>query len=50
MLRKTSVVIISTGARELITTSPVTMPTFSAPSSLLNSLNFWLDRAFMGAV
>lgn len=37
-------------ASGLICTSPVKMPTFSAPKVCLKSLNFWFESALMGDV
>ena len=50
MLRSTSVVMTTMRAPELIFVSPVSRPTWSAPYSATNSWNFWLLRAFIGAV
>ena len=43
-------VITTTGARELTFTSPVRMPTCSAPHWRTKSAYFWLESAFSGVV
>jgi len=50
MLRSTSVVITTTGARDWNDTSPVSRPTRPAPYRAESSPNFWLDRALIGVV
>ena len=50
MLRKTSVVITTTGAPGRTAVSPVSSPTRPAPCSATSSANFWLERAFKGVV
>ncbi len=50
MLRRTSVVITTSGASPLMTLSPVSRPTLSSPWARRRSLNFWLDRALIGVV
>jgi hypothetical protein len=50
MLVSTSVVQQMTGASRLMLASPVSMPTFSDPSSSQRAKNFSLTSALMGAV
>ncbi len=50
MLRRTSVVMTTTGASPLIELSPVSRPTFSGPCRRERSPNFWFERAFRGVV
>ncbi len=50
MFRRTSVVITTSGASELIELSPVSSPTVPAPYRATKSPNFWFDRAFSGVV
>jgi hypothetical protein len=50
MFRSTSVVITTTGASPLIALSPVSSPTFAAPSRATKSPNFWFDSALSGVV
>ncbi len=40
----------TTGARGFTFTSPVRMPTVSAPHCRVKSANFWLERALSGVV
>lgn len=50
MLRRTSVVITTTGASPLMEESPVSRPTFLDPWTRTRSLYFWLDSALIGVV
>ncbi len=50
MFRSTSVVMTTMRACELMLVSPVSRPTWSSPYSACSSWNFWLLRAFIGAV
>ncbi len=50
MLRRTSVVMTTTGASPLIVLSPVSRPTFAAPRRATKSPNFWFESAFSGVV
>jgi hypothetical protein len=50
MLRRTSVVITTTGASPLTALSPVSRPTFSGPYRSTRSAYFWLERALIGVV
>ncbi len=50
MFRRTSVVITTSGASELIELSPVSNPTRPAPYRATKSPNFWFDSAFSGVV
>ncbi len=50
MLRRTSVVITTTGASELTALSPVRSPTRSAPWRATRSPYFWFESAFSGVV
>jgi hypothetical protein len=50
MLRRTSVVITTIGASELIALSPVSRPTLAAPWRATKSPNFWFDSALSGVV
>lgn len=50
MFRRTSVVMTTTGASELIELSPVSRPTFAEPWRRARSAYFWFDRALIGVV
>jgi hypothetical protein len=50
MLRRTSVVITTTGASPLIELSPVSSPTFGVPWTRARSPYFWFESAFNGVV
>ena len=50
MLRRTSVVMTTTGASPLTELSPVSRPTFSAPWTRTRSWYFWFERALIGVV
>ena len=50
MFASTSAVQQITGAAQLMLASPVSMPTFSAPSSSHRAKNFSLTSALIGAV
>jgi hypothetical protein len=50
MLRRTSVVITTSGASPLSELSPVSSPTFEGPWSPRKSPYFWFDSALIGVV
>jgi hypothetical protein len=50
MLRRTSVVMTTTGASPLTELSPVRSPTRWAPWARTRSVYFWFDRALRGVV
>ena len=50
MLRRTSVVMTTTGASPFTALSPVSRPTRSAPCRRTKSAYFWFESALIGVV